>query len=281
VVEEAARELGWEVETSRRSQAWDVLWVDSHIEVHDLYRLHAHQRISHFPAIYVLTRKNFLGRSLMRMRALFPDQYSFFPSTWALPSDYAELLRFDEAAKEGTKKEEEVKDKSTKDESTNNNHTKDNNTKDKNTKNEGRFYIFKPEAQSQGKGIKLHSRAAQLKGKCGIVQQYVDDPFLIEQLKFDLRIYVLLMGYDPLRVFISDEGLGRFATERYQSVRRRNMKDVRMHLTNYAVNKGSPNFVFNRSEAEMGRGHKRSLSAIYSLLGARGVDVARLRRLID
>jgi tubulin polyglutamylase TTLL6/13 len=72
VVEEAARELGWEVETSRKSESWDVMWIDSHIEACDLYKLNDHQRISHFPAIYVLTRKNFLGRSLMRMRGYFP-----------------------------------------------------------------------------------------------------------------------------------------------------------------------------------------------------------------
>lgn len=65
---------------------------------------------------------------------------------------------------------------------------------------------------AQGKGIKLYDNVSQLEGKTGIVQQYVNNPFLIENLKFDLRIYVLIMGYDPLRIFIYDEGLGRFAT---------------------------------------------------------------------
>jgi hypothetical protein len=49
------------------------MWIDSHIEAHDLYRLNDHQKISHFPAIYVLTRKNYLGRSLMKMRNYFPE----------------------------------------------------------------------------------------------------------------------------------------------------------------------------------------------------------------
>ena len=34
-----------------------------------------------------------------------------------------------------------------------------------------------------------------------------------------------------------------------------------MHLTNYAINKLSPNFIFNKSEEEDNMGHKRSLSA--------------------
>lgn len=40
-------------------------------------------------------------------------------------------------------------------------------------------------------------------------------PFLIDELKFDFRIYVLLAGIDPLRIFVYQEGLARFATDKY------------------------------------------------------------------
>jgi len=49
------------------------MWTDWHIEAHDLFRLNYHQKISHFPAIYVLANKNFLGRALMKMNKIFPN----------------------------------------------------------------------------------------------------------------------------------------------------------------------------------------------------------------
>ena len=89
------------------------------------------------------------------------------------------------------------------------------------------------------------------------------------------------MGYDPLRIFIYDEGLGRFATESYQKARKKNLKDVYMHLTNYAINKNNQKFVFNKSSKNMEKGHKRSLTAIYNYLTKIGIDTQNLKKKID
>jgi len=86
-------------------------------------------------------------------------------------------------------------------------------------------------------------------------------PYLIDDLKFDLRVYVLIFGVEPLRVYLFKEGLARFATETYTGPSKGNLDNLFMHLTNYAINKTSGNFVKNKTE-EDDSGHKRSLTNI-------------------
>jgi tubulin polyglutamylase TTLL6/13 len=84
----------------------------------------------------------------------------------------------------------------------------------------------------------------------------------LDGLKFDLRIYVLLKSISPLKVFVYKEGLARFSTVKYEKPTGSNSNDMCMHLTNYAVNKMNPNFVYNLKEANDDVGHKRSLTSV-------------------
>jgi len=50
-----------------------------------------------------------------------------------------------------------------------------------------------------------------------VVSRYIVNPMLIDGLKFDLRIYVLITSLDPLKIFLYDEGLVRFASQPYNT----------------------------------------------------------------
>jgi tubulin polyglutamylase TTLL6/13 len=110
-------------------------------------------------------------------------------------------------------------------------------------------------------------------------------PYLIDNLKFDLRIYVLVYGVDPLRIFVFREGLARFATEEYVGPFRGNLDNLYMHLTNYAINTNSENFEANEDSAEDDVGHKRSVTAVLKYIEENekeaGLTVEKMWNLID
>ncbi len=60
---------------------------------------------------------------------------------------------------------------------------------------------------------------------------------MIDGYKFDLRLYVLVNGIAPMRIYIFEDGLARLATVPYKTPAPNNMNNLFMHLTNYAINK--------------------------------------------
>ena len=74
------------------------------------------------------------------------------------------------------------------------------------------------------------------------VSHYIDNPLLMDGLKFDLRIYVCVTSLYPLRIYVYDEGLVRFATDKYVRPDFFNKVSKFSHLTNYSINKFNKNF---------------------------------------
>lgn len=241
VVKDVARSpLHWRISYKEEDDNWDVFWLDTGMTPERLMHMKPYQKINHFPGMYTLARKNTLANNLNNMKKLFPAEYNFFPATWVLPHDAADFhAQFNEKR--------------------------------------AKTFIVKPEASCQGQGIFLTRNYEQINPSDRyVVQRYLHKPLLLDGLKFDLRVYVLLAGCEPLRIFVHEEGLARFATETYVAPVRSNLTEMCMHLTNYAINKSNPNFVFNDSEQADDVGHKKSLTALMRMLGERGVDTVSL-----
>ena len=107
-----------------------------------------------------------------------------------------------------------------------------------------------------------------------IASRYLHNPLLINGLKFDVRIYVLITSMDPWRIYIYNEGLARFASEEYDASNIKTNKFA--HLTNYSINKKNDKYVQNNNSEQGDEGHKWSLTALGKHLEQMGVDMELL-----
>lgn len=241
VVEDCALERGWRVTGDEDAIPWNVYWIDTSVSAERCMAMLNYQKINHFPGMSALSRKNGLARGLAKMRAVFPEEYGFAPQAWTLPDQWHDFKAQFTPGKKGNK-----------------------------------TFIVKPDHGCQGKGIFLTRRAEDVDpSEPQVAQRYIHKPLLIDGLKFDLRVYVLVTCCNPLRIFIFKDGLTRLCTEKYQPPTQRNLKRLCMHLTNYAINKVSDKFEFNEGDDDeaVGMGHKRTLLWFKRWLGEQGHDV--------
>lgn len=154
-----------------------------------------------------LSLKDFLVRNLRRMRATCGSSlYDFSPIAFILPNDYTRFLAEHE-----------------------NLHL---------SRERSAYWICKPVDLSRGRGIFIFQDLKDLVYDGPVIlQRYISDPLLVSGYKFDLRIYVCVKSFHPLTVYIHQEGLVRFATEKYDLSSLRNLY---AHLTNTSINKLGP-----------------------------------------
>ncbi|CAF4317967.1 unnamed protein product, partial [Didymodactylos carnosus] len=139
-------------------------------------------------------------------------------------------------------------------------------------------YISKPDVGCQGRGIFItRNPQKDIKPQDNfVVQLYISRPFLVDGYKFDLRVYVAVTSCDPFRVFVYKDGLARFTTQHYEEPSTSNCKDIFMHLTNYAIQKRSDDFIRDEDT-----GTKRRITTINKWLAEHGFDINKLWGDID
>jgi tubulin polyglutamylase TTLL5 len=210
---------------------WLVGWSNTAMRSQVYQNLTPRQKVNHFPRSHEITKKDNLFKNISKMQSLHGKRhYNFIPETFVLPNESILLS-------ERMDKDPEA------------------------------LWIVKPAGSSQGKGIFLTNRFAEIPmGQAMVASRYISNPLLINGLKFDLRIYVAVTSMDPLRIYIYREGMARFATEPYDLS---NFRNRFVHLTNYSLNKYSPNFI---DMHEDGKGFKWTLTALKDFLLSQGVN---------
>lgn len=209
--------------------------------------IHPVQRVNHFPNMKQLYSKDCLASNMaLVFEAAGPAVPQIAPPSWCMPRQMPQLTEHLRASG------------------------------DRGEAGEARpVYIVKPSGGLQGRGIRLTSDPLSdervVAGQNMVVQHYVDPPLLLDGFKFDLRLYVLILSVDPLKVHVYNDGLVRLCTTPYKSPdTSKSMSDRNAHLTNYSLNKKSKNFVKGPD------GSKRSLKDTFAALKDRGIDVDQL-----
>jgi len=214
-------------EDQQTGAIWDCLSITekSKDEI-NFHNLNEEVKINQFPGLFSIGRKDNLWTCYKKMRDKFGlEHFDFLPDTYILPKQAEEL-----ASKMDEKQS---------------------------------YWIIKPPNWFCGIGISVVKNKSQIPKKKSVlcVQEYIDRPFLIKGLKFDLRLYVLLTSIDPVRLYIYEDGLVRFATAPYSNSEE-NMENNFMHLTNFSVNKNNQEFIYNENPGEY-EGHKWNLKTLW------------------
>ncbi|OON15214.1 hypothetical protein X801_08986, partial [Opisthorchis viverrini] len=177
------RNRGWQ-EVSREDEC-EFYWCEPMVmkELFDHGLPNCLMKVCHFRNHHELTRKNLMVKNLKRFKKKYEKDYGkleaqkieFIPTTFELPAEYHMFI---EAFR----------------------------------KSPGSIWIMKPIAKSQGKGIFLFrklkdieawKRVGMTEQACGdilnrespetyVVSRYIDNPYLVSERKFDLRVYVLV-----------------------------------------------------------------------------------------
>eukprot|EP00344_Euplotes_crassus_P004439 CAMPEP_0197003758 /NCGR_PEP_ID=MMETSP1380-20130617/12596_1 /TAXON_ID=5936 /ORGANISM="Euplotes crassus, Strain CT5" /LENGTH=379 /DNA_ID=CAMNT_0042422353 /DNA_START=88 /DNA_END=1228 /DNA_ORIENTATION=+ len=198
------------------------------------HRLGETQLLNHFPNHYELTRKDLMVKNIKRFKKDMEKENNpiaakdkdgnylyldIIPTTYILPGDYTLFV-------------EEFR------------------------KNKSAMWIMKPCGRAQGKGIFLVNKLNQLKkwATCSklpfqtlslkesyVISRYIENPLLIGGRKFDLRLYVLVTSYRPLKIWWYNTGFARFCNEKY-TADIAELDNMTIHLTNVAIQKQSDEY---------------------------------------
>ena len=240
LVRQVFLERGWQEydELEQPMCDWNLWWRCSQFRVSEYDNIKRWQWLNHCPKSMLITRKDSLGRNLSRMKAVYgPAVFNFSPVSFNLPNDYTKFVA------DYTRLKEKHPDKTF-------------------------YWICKPVDLSRGRGIFIFRDLSELQYDCSaVIQQYITNPLLISGYKFDLRLYVLIPSFHPLTIYVYQEGLARFSTQKYDLDC---LDNNYAHLTNTSINKHSP--TYTEEKERVGAGCKWTLMQLRHYFHQVGID---------
>ena len=152
----------------------------------------------------------------------------------------------------------------------------------------GKTWILKPSSGSCGNNICLVNDYSEVMEQMNedtyVLQTYIGKPLLLDNKKFDLRLYLALYGVDTMQAFLYEDGLGRVCTYDYEEPTSSNKTNIFMHLTNYSLNLKSEEFA-KKGRLQGNKDLKRKLTEIYSKIETEQPDgveiVQRIKNQIE
>jgi hypothetical protein len=282
---------------------WNVHWKAGRFKPSEYAAANRSQRLNHFPKTTGITKKDCLLRNLRRMRGIHGAICNFFPESYILPTEYMTLVKKAEAnprdkpiwilkpadSSQG-RKIFLIRDIS----EISYGHFSESMTAEMlaSAGGEPRVERENPKLDEKGRAIQteldmtttlkmLKSRLNRTTTPCvkftemHIAQRYIERPLCVCGYKLDLRLYVLLISAEPLRVYWYNDCLVRFATQRYDlsdlentcAPRRSNLAAAQgaprtahrartacrySHLTNSSINKNSTSYSVDKEGIRAG-----------------------------
>ncbi|EAY11858.1 Tubulin-tyrosine ligase family protein [Trichomonas vaginalis G3] len=191
------------------------------------------QKVNHFAGAYLIGRKDNFHKYMMSFKKKEPELGKFYPSSYLLPDQAEDLSKIWKKHK---------------------------------------LWIKKPSASSRGRGIKVISSENKPPKKSGLVQVYIEKPFLITGRKFDIRMYILIPSVNPLKIYVHSNGMARFCSQKYKMD---DPTDLHSHLTNFSINKNDSNFIRCSGEESV-EDSKWTLQFFHKYLKENGYDADKI-----
>ena len=171
-------------------------------------KINKYQHFGFFPSFANVQTKTKLHKIFKKYQNKFPDDYNFMAETYIYPEEKNLIIN-----------------------------------KFKNyTLNKTNLYFVKPAEGSCGIGIFFLKNFSEIEYDKYVITKYINS-FLIYKKKFDLRLYVLITGISPLKIYLNIDGLVRIAASNYSL----DNLDLSSHLTGISTNQKKKTFKKNNN----------------------------------